>query len=299
MRKTNLRQLLSFKVGKGPGYEISPRFYLSVMASQMPLPSIRDVIEPKGSGGAIVGFGVPMKGEKSDLDRPMERGAYVVASLDRKTLIRCLVVSKEEAGFSPDAFLRSDLALALGEEAQARMRATWTLMQLTFESYDPAVHPAVRLMYAVADRMALLSGGLVADPVSQVYKMPGSLLSDVPAEGFAIQDFVAIQSAAHGDQFGLYTLGMQKFGLPEFEIWGVDESMAQSAARLLLGLGQGVLRGKPLNAGDSVGSKLAAFRLAEGGLDRGRWEGVSVLEVLCEENEDINAVLARWESEER
>lgn len=294
MRRTKLGELLKFKAAKGPGYEIQPGFYLSVMAAQMPLPSIRQVMEPKGAGGAVMGFGVPMKGDKEDLDRPMERGAYVIASLDRKTVIRGLVVSKEEAGFDPAGFLRNDLAMMLSEEARGRMAATWTLIQLTFESYDPAVHPAVRLMYEVAARMADLTGGLVADPISQVYKMPGDALSLVGSDGFAVQDFVAVHSRVRENGFGMFTMGMQKFGLPEFEISGVGEAQAQTTARLLLGLCQGVLRGKSLTAGDSVGSKKAAFRIAAGGFDRGQWEGIPVLEVLPENTEDVNDVLARW-----
>jgi hypothetical protein len=297
LRKAKLSELLKFRPAKGPGYEISPKFYLSVMAAQMPLPSIRQVIEPKGSDGAVVGFGVPMAGDKEDLDRPMERGAYVIASLDRKTVLRGLVVSKEEAGFNPEAFLRSERALLVSDDAKSRMASTWMLIQLTFESYDPAVHPATRFLYKVAARMSELSGGLVADPVSEVYKVPSQVLSVLGPEGFAVQDMVAVHSRVIGDGFGLFTLGMQKFGLPEFEIAGVDDAQSQAAARLLLGLCQGVLRSKRLTAGDSVGSRKAAFQIAAGGLDRGQWEGIPVLEVLSENTEDVNIVLSRWEAE--
>lgn len=297
MRKTKLSELLKFKPAKGPGYEISPKFYLSVMAARMPLPSIRQVIEPKGADGAVVGFGVPMAGDKEDLDRPMERGAYVIASLDRKTVIRGLVISKEEAGFSPAGFLLSERASHLSEEAKSRMASTWMLIQMTFESYDPGVHPATRFMYEIAARLADLSGGLVADPVSEVYKMPSEAVSPIASDGFSVQDLVAVHSRVVGNGFGLFTLGMQKFGLPEFEIAGVGETQGQAGAQLLLGLCQGVLRGKRLTAGDSVGSKNAAFRIAAGGLDRGQWEGIPVLDVLPENTEDVNAVLARWDAE--
>ncbi|MFM9872355.1 MAG: hypothetical protein ACKVQS_02680 [Fimbriimonadaceae bacterium] len=297
MRKTKLSELLKFKPAKGPGYEISPKFYLSVMAARMPLPSIRQIVEPKGADGAVIGFGVPMAGDKEDLEHPMERGAYVIASLDRKTVIRGLVISKEEAGFNPEGFLRSDRALLLSEEAKSRMASTWMLVQLTFESFDPGVHSATRLMYEVAARLAELSGGLVADPVSEVYKMPSEVLSPIGTDGFAVQDLVAVHSRVIGSGFGLFTLGMQKFGLPEFEIAGVGDAQGQAAARLLLGLCQGVLRTKQLTVGDSVGSKRSAFRIAAGGLDRGQWEGILVLEVIPENTEDVNSVLARWDEE--
>lgn len=297
MRKAKLGELLKFSKPKGPGFGIDAGFYLSVMAAQMPLPAIRQVVEPKGLEGAVVGFGVPMKGDKEDLGRPMERGAYAIASLDRKTLIRCLVVSKEEAGFNPDSFLRNPRSASLSEDARSRLAATWMLVQLTFESYDPRVHPAVRLMVEVADRLALLTGGLVADPLSEVYRLPGESLHAAGPDGFAVQDSVAVHRHPEGGTYSLNTLGMRKYGLEEFEISGVEERFLGAAERLLLGICRGVLKGKRVSAGDTVGSRRSPFRIAVGGLDRGKWEGIPVLEAIPEESEDVNAVLARWEME--
>lgn len=298
-RKTNFREILNFRGEKGPGYTISPSFYLSVMAAQMPLPTIRKVINPKATDGAVLGFGVPMQGDKEDLDRPMERGTYVIASIDRKTVIRTLVISKEEAGFDPAPFLRSEHALTLSSEAQARMSATWTLIQLTFESYDPKIHPAVRLLYETSARLAELTGGLVADPICQVYNLPEQVVSPLGEQPFAVQDFVKIHSTKQLPTAGMFTLGLQKFNLPELEINGINEEQAPAAARLILGVGQTILKGQTLEPGASVGSKTSPFRIATGGLDRSRWEGIPCLEVIPEQNEDINGLIARWDAETR
>ncbi|RYG49202.1 hypothetical protein EON79_02170, partial [bacterium] len=121
-----------FSKPKGRGYGISPSYYLSVLSSRPTMPAIRDVIAPKGSGGAVPGFGVPLteSTDKSLLEQPMARGVYAIASPDRKTLMRLTIVSKEEAGFDPEEFARSEFALTLPEEALARLRGTWLLGQL-------------------------------------------------------------------------------------------------------------------------------------------------------------------------
>ncbi|RYG28022.1 hypothetical protein EON81_29205, partial [bacterium] len=132
-----------FSKPKGRGYGISTSFYLSVLSSRPTMPAIRQVIAPKGEGGAVAGFGVPMTdaNDKSLLDAPMTRGVYVVASPDRKTVLKLRIVSKEEAGFDSEAFARSPLALTSSPELVARLRGTWLLGQFTFESHDPDIAP--------------------------------------------------------------------------------------------------------------------------------------------------------------
>ena len=51
------------------------------------------MVNPKGENGAIAGFGAPLgNSTKESLANPMQRGAYVIASVDRKTVIKMLVV---------------------------------------------------------------------------------------------------------------------------------------------------------------------------------------------------------------
>src|SRR5688572_11612277 len=130
---------------KTPGFGISKAYYLSVLSAKATLPQIVEVVNPKGSDGAVEGFGAPLMTDstKDDLQKPMSRGAYAIASKDRKTVLKLIVVPKEEAGFDPDAFLRSPQAAALPQDMANRIRATWSLLQLTFESHDPMVYPAL------------------------------------------------------------------------------------------------------------------------------------------------------------
>lgn len=295
-RKTSLRELLKFKPSKGPGFEIKPSFYLSVMAAKMPLPSIRQVVEPQGENGAIKGFGVPLAGNKEDLERPMERGVYAIASIDRKTVLRATVISKEEAGFDPEPFLRSELASELSDEMKSRMRATWTLVQITFESFDPEIYPAVLFALAVAERIALLTEGLVADPVSQVYKMPGELISAPPENAsLNVADVVHMRHKVNDGKLHIFTLGLQKFGLSELEIQGINPVNHALAVTFLLNVAQLSLNGAGVEVGNTLGAnKERQFQVTHGGLDKSIWQGVEAYELIPQGTEDVNTVLVRW-----
>lgn len=289
---SRLTHLFRFSRPKGPGYGISRDFYLSVLASTARLPAITDVVEPQAAGGAIKGYGAPLKegASKDALARPMERGAYVVASPDRKTVLRLLVVPKDEAGFDSDAILRSPLAIQFAPEVIARIRATWTVLQLTFEAHDPGVYPSVDFLLDVAARLGTLTEGAVADPLSETYRMPDGLRPG-RSQPIDATNFVRIVWASRGYA---HTLGMRKFALPEFEIDGLGASDEPGATRFLLGLCQSVLVRGPLEAGDQVGSREAPFLIGEGGLDRARWEGVAVFELLPAKGADPSQALLAW-----
>ena len=123
-----------FSKPKTPGFGIDRGYYLSVLSSRPTLPTPLQLANPQTSGGAVEGFAAPLAADasKDHLNMPMARGAYVVASKDRKTVLKMLVLSKEEAGFDPDAYATSALALDASQELVARLRGTWTLAQFTF-----------------------------------------------------------------------------------------------------------------------------------------------------------------------
>jgi hypothetical protein len=66
----------------------------------------------------------------------------------------------------PAAFnqMQKDATLAAAEMA-ARIRATWSLIQFTFEAHDPDVYPAVDFFQEIVMRVGLLTEGVVADPI--------------------------------------------------------------------------------------------------------------------------------------
>lgn len=268
-----------FSKPKGPGYGISKGFYLSVLSSRPTMPAIRDVVAPKGEGGAIEGFGVPLadSNDKSLLETPMTRGIYAIASRDQKTVLKLRVLSKEEAGFDSEAFARSPLALTAVPETLARIRATWILGQFSFESHDPDVAPSLDLLLDLSVRLAHLSEGVIADPLAQRYLLPEQVRTlDRPAGTVDAREHVSFNRRLSAGAEQAYTLGMRKFDLPEFELNGLQESEVPLAHQFLLQLCQHVLREGPASPGDAFGP----FQLAEGGFDRGQWEGVPVLEAL-------------------
>lgn len=271
------------KKPKTPGFGISRNFYLTVLAAQASLPPPRLLVHPKGEAGAVQGFIVPLSSSatKEDLDRPLARGGYGVSTLDRKTVMRMLVLSKEEAGFDPSPFLRSEYAVGMNPDALARISATWTLMQLSFESHDPMVYDAVRFILQVAGRAASLTQGVVADPMCHTYKLPEQVWTlPTPPDLLDVRDVVRIWTRRVGGQTTSHTLGLQKFSLPELEMVGYDASLTPRAEACLLNVAQNALRGKRAELGDRVVIGNGQFVVAPGGLDRARWEGIECFELI-------------------
>ena len=233
--------MFRFSKPKTPGFGIDKDYYLSVLSSSSQLPPLLALVNPGGDGGAVPGFGAPLASTatKEALREPLSRGAYVLSTKDRKTVLQMLVVSKEEAGYDPEAFALSDLAAGADPELVARLRGTWTLAQFRFKSHDPAVFPAIQFLLSLCVRMASLAEGVVADPISQRYSLPEDAfhptLGDPPID---IRDLVTVKVGGAEDGLSAYTLGMQKLSLPEFEILGLTEAAEADAVRFLLGLCQ-------------------------------------------------------------
>lgn len=268
--------MLRFSRPKGPGFGISADFYLSVLASQAVLPPLLRVVNPAGEGGAATGFGVPLAADatKDSLGQPLTRGAYALASKDRKSVLKLVVVSKDEIGFDTEAVARHSESLGLEGEALARIRATWTLLQLRFESHDPDVYPALDFVLALAARLATLTDGVVADPISQRYLLPEEVFARPRVNPRVdAREHVAIH--IRGDSAGVhaYTKGIQKFAMPELEILGLEPGSEVAVESFLLGAAQSILEGHVLKVGRRVGR----FQVREGGLDPGLWEGIPCL----------------------
>ncbi|MCW5940119.1 MAG: hypothetical protein KF884_09620 [Fimbriimonadaceae bacterium] len=292
-----LRDVLPFGKPKTPGFGISGDYFLSVLAGTAPLPPLLSVVAPKGAASDVDGLPVPLAAgsTKDDLTKPLERGVYAVASPDQKTVLKLRVVSKEEAGFDPQAMLATRLGTVLDDERKRRIAATWTILQLTFESHDPAVYPALDFFLAVVQALAVRTNGIVADPISQVYKLPEELVSPKPdGAPLAVQDFVSIERAADSDGARANTRGLIKFALPEVEIGGLDSRGAHLAERFLLGVSQSILRGRLLELGGLLGSPKSPFRVATGGLDRSRWEGIPVFELIPDGRTTTTECLVAW-----
>lgn len=272
-----------FKKPKTPGFGIHRGFYLTVLSSKPTLPPILQLINPKGEGGAVEGFGAPLAENKARevLGQPMERGAYAIASKDQKTVLRLLVLSKEEAGFDPEPFLRSALAAEMDPELLNRIRATWTIGQLTIESHDPMVYASVDFLLDFAANFARLTDGVVADPISRRYLLPEHVRQTIKADQrIDARELVGLSHRAQPDGIHLFTLGMQKFELPEFEMAGLEITDLTIAESFLLSLCQTALVGQFARNGDRVGAPGLEFEIRDGGFDRSIWEGISVFELI-------------------
>ncbi|MCU0316357.1 MAG: hypothetical protein MUC92_07175 [Fimbriimonadaceae bacterium] len=280
-----LRDIFGIGREKTPGFGITKSFYLSVLASKMPLPAITEVMNPRGEGGAIAGFAAPLRSgaTKDELTQPFQRGLYALATPDRKTVLRLAVVSKEEAGFRPDPILASSLAQDLSPETLNRILATWTLLQVSFESHDPAVHPSLNFLLRLARQMASLTEGVVADPISRRYRLPEEVLSEESSpERVFVSDVVTVHHRMTEHGLTAFTLGMIKFDLPEIEIQGLEAEDLPSTQLFLYGVSQSILTGKLLEVGGLLGHSSAPLRVVNGGLDRAHWEGIPCLELIPE-----------------
>jgi hypothetical protein len=264
------------------------------------MPSIVQIINPNGDGGAAVGMCAPLVGpsDKARLARPLERGPYAVASKDRKTIVKMLVLSKDEAGYDPDTYALSSLASDADPELIARLRATWTLAQFTIESHDSMVYPSLDFLLGVCSRLAYLSDGLVADPVSQRYLLPDEVFHVNRVDPrIDARDHLSVRFRNRPDGMHAFTLGMQKFALPEYEITGLADSDADAAVRFLLLIAQTTLLGDLTHEGSMYGSSKAPFEARAGGFDRTLWEGIDVFELLPPTSMTAGEALEIWRAE--
>ena len=283
---------------KTPGFGISRDYYLTILSSRAVLPPMLEMLNPTGAGGAVVGFGAPLAegASKDSLGRPLERGAYAIASKDQRTVLRLLAMSKEEAGFDPEPFLRSPLASQVSEELRLRVRATWLIGQLTFESHDPMVYPSIDFLLDFAARFAYLTEGVVADPISRRYLLPEEVRHPHPVDPLIDARDVVGLSHRIQDGIHLFSLGMQKFGMPEFEMKGVEAADLPQAEAFMMGLCQTNLMGSKSHLQDKVGAPGLEFEIREGGLDRGLWEGIDVWELTPPAIHTTGECLAAWQA---
>jgi hypothetical protein len=266
------------------------------------LPSILELVNPKGEGGAAEGFGAPLAAgaDKNVLQRPLERGAYAVATRDRKTVLRMLILSRDEAGYDPEAFVHSSLAEGADPELLARMRGAWTLAQFNFESHDPDVYPALDFLLGLVVRLGHLGEGVVADPIARRYRLPELVFArDRVDPHIDVRDHVSIQFRPEGDKVHAFTLGMQKFSLQEYEIQGIQPGDEDLAGRLLIAVGQRVLLGDLTRNGERFGAPKSAFEAREGGFNRGLWEGIPVFELIPPTGRTVGECLRAWEAASR
>lgn len=196
---------------------------------------------------------------------PLVRGTYAIASVDRKTVLKVMVLDRSESGFDPEEYAESVDGLTADPELIARLRGMWTMTQLRVESYDPLVLPAMFFLLRVTQRLASLSDGVIADPLSERYLLPKQALHrpvgpDLP---FFPTDVVKLSFEVSEDGYVGGTLGLKKFDLPEVQIPGLKESSQDLSRHFLGNLTQYILRGNLLSPGDTAGDENLPFRVVK------------------------------------
>lgn len=293
----NLKRLLKFGKPKPGPITINKAYYLTVLAGRAQMPTLVSVLNPKGEGGAVVGLGAPLAAgtSKTDLAKPLERGAYALSSTDQLTVLKMFVMPKQEAGFDPQGFVQSPAAKSMDPEILHRIGATWMLVQLTFESYDPAGYPALDFFISVAKRLAELTDGVIADPVSQTYRLPESLVATKP-EGVRVlaPEHIDVKVRPLEGGLHMYTLGLSKFDHPEIEMYGLSPTVQSGAARFLYGLAQAVLQGSKVELGLEVGEEGNKLKVTHGGLEESVWAKATCFELIPSGNRKIDEAIIAW-----
>lgn len=283
-RKHRIQDVWPFLLPKKtPGYGISREFYVSVLAAVAQLPAPRDVVRPKPEPGIVQGFIAPLSpgSTKDHLSQPMMRGGYAVASPDKRSVLRLLIMPTNEAGYVPDAFLSTPVGQSLSKEITDRVRATWYLLQVSFEAHDPAVWPSMKFLIDVTRSLAERTDGVIADPIAERYALPSDWTCS-PVEHLVANEHMDVKCLSRQGRLYSYTRGLRKFALPEFEMDGLRVDQESSARRFLLALCQTVLLGNLTEPGSLVGEAGSTLRVADGGLDRSMWEGIPCLELIPE-----------------
>lgn len=293
-RGGKLTDIFKFAKPKTIGYEISRDAYLSILCSTTQMPSVDSIAHPKGNRDAVVGFIAPLLGKMSrDLSAPLERGIYGIASLDQKTMLRMMMMPVSESGFDPEVLIKSSHALKFSPEVITTIRSTWHVAQLNFEAFDPQIAPALDLYLNIAQRLAQLTEGIIADPISHRYLQPEALQKPGKQPGeIPVYEHVSIgANPANGHCF---TRGLIKFAMPEHELLDVPESFQVTAERFLLGVAQSALNGKTPELGTSAGAPGSLLTCA---ITRQRsWEGMPVYEWIPAPGTTLIECLTAWDN---
>jgi hypothetical protein len=180
-----------------------------------------------------------------------------------------LMMRAEESGVAPDR---------LAQAAQLSFIPEW-IFQFTFRSHDPEVVPAVEFLLELVNRLGLLVNGVVADPICQRYIDPVKVFVQ-PRSSTQVNviEHVVIMKRAYASGVAWYTLGLQKFALPEFEIVttaGVSEAVITP---ILVEASQNALQGKSFADGLRLVVGGVAVTVKQGGFDA-VWNGLPVWEL--------------------
>lgn len=235
-----------------------PKLRLVIFGSEEKLPWPLQLVHPAGLWGALVG--VPSIANRSHdipllwLEQPMEEGDYVFEGL-HGTVIAC--VQRREKGCHYPRFDSSlDVHRNLGinhEEYEQLEDAQWMVALELTEVLDQ-VGDAVLFQMELADRLALLSGGIVLDQEARRYYLPGGWRVPNASRPLDAREHITLHKAPDTEHtVWVHTHGLSKFSRFELEIHDLPETLSEPACRLLMDLSQFLVNGGVMQPGEKVG----------------------------------------------
>ena len=264
--------------------EINKNAYLSVLLGPGVRPPILSWMNPDGSNEAVKGFAAPLNQEKNAdlLAQPIANGSYVLATIDRKTLVQADFF---DLGDVPQFRVPSDpLAQAMvnleGERLWRAERATG-LATIVFKGYSPNVYESVRFVLDSASRLAALTDGVVADPLAETYRLPTEFAQATPLDPrIDFRDVGSIKAVREAGDVWVSTRGLSKFNLPEYEAYTTDETKVTGLGEMLVLAGQEALLGSSMPMGSTVQTPFGPVEVMHGTKNREKWGDRSTIELV-------------------
>lgn len=210
-----------FSKNRTTNFGISKDFYLTIFCPQSSLPPLRELIAHRSMARAVLGMGTPLAAMESEdvIGEPLRRGAYACVTMNRKTVVRMLVMRRDECTVDIDALAAEKDQVGLDQELISRIQAAWFLAQLSYESYDPQAFASIRFLYRLADRLAELTEGVIADPLAERYLKPGTWYRESHDEApIDPLELVTVSEVPGPNGPRLMTAGMKKLDLPEYAV---------------------------------------------------------------------------------
>lgn len=247
------------------------------------MPPLLQIINPDGSNGAVRGFGAPLAPDasKDTLNVPLLAGAYALTTADKLTIVQMDVFNRADV---PQFQLPNDLASLktanLDGEKLRRAQTAGFITNFVLRGYDPGVYISVQFFVDCARRLADISDGVIADPLAETYRAPEEMrLPNKLDQRIDFREIGSIKLARLSDGCWISTRGLVKFNLPEFEMYGVPENLAETAAKMAIAAAQQALMGLPLKEGETAFAPEEPLHLVRGTRSRDEWGDRPTLEM--------------------
>jgi hypothetical protein len=251
-------------------------FVVRCAAETLPTPS--QLVDPRGTGGALRGVVSPSRASDATLDEALQPGRALAFVAPDETLaeieVRAADGDKGYAAAPSDVHEHFRLTPELVERAAAARYAIGVALR------SPGNSPVDSVVYAteLAARVARLGEG-VADDVYALRSFGADPWTSDDSRD--IREHITIHAVEERrGAHWLHTHGLVKFGSPEFEVYDVPEELAEPVSYVLNDIGEYVAGGAAVQPGHTIGDEEVPLYVRRGGRDRGHWERLPVLELV-------------------